>query len=134
MRCGVAAPGGPAGSGIPTRSPATVGNANGNHDYAETFYAANPGTRGKVWVHHAVEQNNINKHYPGLFSADELHSIENLRGIPNGAVNARVHLSAIRKEWNKFYKANADPTRQEVLDYATRVDDMFGHWFLPRIR
>ncbi|MBM2614774.1 hypothetical protein JIG36_04290 [Actinoplanes sp. LDG1-06] len=118
---------------IPTRKPATVGNAAGNHNYTETFYNANAGTRGNVWVHHAVEQSVLKK-YPGLFTADELHSVENLRGIPKGVVNNRVHLSAIRLAWNDFYKTHPSPTKQEVLDYASQVDDLLGHWFEPRIR
>jgi hypothetical protein len=110
-----------------------VGSARGNHDYRETFFTANPGARGRVWVHHAVEWKNIQKRYPGLFTLDELHSLENLRGIPIGA-NNRLHLSTIRTEWNSFYRANPATTRQQVLDFATRIDDTYGHRFLPRIR
>ncbi|MEV4316755.1 LamG-like jellyroll fold domain-containing protein [Actinocrispum sp. NPDC049592] len=121
------------GSLIPIRQLATVGNAAGNTDYRQTFYNANPGTQGNVWVHHAIEQQ-VLRRYPGLFSPDEIHSLENLRGIPKGAVNSRVHLSAIRNLWNTFYASNPAPSRQDVLDYATDVDDQLGQWFMPRIR
>jgi large repetitive protein len=121
------------GSSVPTREPASVGNAGGNTNYRQTFYDANPGTQGNVWVHHAIEQQVLNR-YPGLFSADEIHSVENLRGIPKGAINSRVHLSAIRNMWNDFYSANPSPARQDVLDYATGIDDQLGQWFTPRIR
>ncbi len=122
---------GPMGSGIPKRGPAKVGNAT-SVNYNNTFFAANPGTKGKVWVHHAIEQQ-VLKEYPGLFTTNEIHSLENLRGIPKG-VNSEVHLSAIRKLWNGFYKTHSNPSRQEVLDFATEVDDKLGHWFTPRIR
>lgn len=32
-----------------------------------------------------------------------MHSLDNLRGIPK-EINSDLHLSKIRKEWNKFYK------------------------------
>ncbi|MFC9505082.1 RHS repeat-associated core domain-containing protein [Streptomyces sp. NPDC057002] len=120
------------GNNVPTRSEASVGSAT-SHSYKKTFFEAHPELKGKVVVHHAIEQQ-VLKRYPGLFSADEMHSLENLRGIPKGDINSRVHLSQIRVEWNRFYDANPNPTRQEVLDHVTRVDDMLGNWFSPRIR
>ncbi len=33
-------------------------------------------------IHHAVEQQVMRRYPPGLFDRYELHSIENLRGIP----------------------------------------------------
>ncbi|MEW2118483.1 RHS repeat-associated core domain-containing protein [Streptomyces sp. NPDC005474] len=120
------------GKEIPTRSEGSVGSAT-SHDYKKTFFAANPELQGKVVVHHAIEQQTL-KRYPGLFSADEMHSLENLRGIPKGDINSRVHLSQIRIEWNQFYNSHPNPTRQEVLDQVTRVDDMLGNWFNPRAR
>ena len=56
---------------------------------------------------------------------------------PIGKVNARVHLSAIRKMWNTFYKASppgSGVTKQDFLDFATQVDDQLGNWFTPRVR
>ena len=76
----------------------------------------------------------MQRRYPGLFSPNEIHSLENLRGIPKGVVNNRVHLSAIRNLWNDFYGNNPSPTRQDVLDYVTSVDDLLGQWFNPRVR
>ncbi|MGW0470268.1 RHS repeat-associated core domain-containing protein [Streptomyces coeruleorubidus] len=120
------------GPNVPTRTEASVGSTT-SHSYKKTFFEAHPELKGKVVVHHAIEQQ-VLKRYPGLFSADELHSLENLRGIPKGDINSRVHLSQIRVEWNRFYEANPNPSRQEVLDHVTRVDDMLGNWFSPRIR
>jgi uncharacterized Zn-binding protein involved in type VI secretion len=59
---------------------ATFGKANSD-DYRATFFNAYPEQRGKVIVHHAVEQQ-IQNRYPGLVKNEELHSLENLRGIP----------------------------------------------------
>ncbi|MFF1482858.1 Hint domain-containing protein [Streptomyces sp. NPDC058301] len=123
----------PLGNDVPIRKQASVGNANGNHDYRQTFYDANPGTQGNVVVHHAIEQQ-VLRRYPGLFTPDEVHSVENLRGIPKGYVNNRVHLSAIRNMWNDFYNSNPNPTRQQVLGHVTHIDDQVGQWFNPRVR
>ncbi|MEU1017137.1 RHS repeat-associated core domain-containing protein, partial [Streptomyces sp. NPDC005898] len=120
------------GKGIPVREEASVGAAT-SHSYKKTFFDAHPHLKGKVVVHHAIEQQVLNR-YPNLFSADEIHSLENLRGIPKGDINSRIHLSAIRVEWNNFYNANPNPTRQEVLDHVSKVDDKLGNWFNPRIR
>ncbi|MFK4222766.1 RHS repeat-associated core domain-containing protein [Streptomyces sp. NPDC019890] len=116
---------------IPTRVPASVGSSTSSN-YRSTFFKANPSLKGKVWVHHAVEQQVLSK-YPGLFSKSEINSLENLRGVPK-SVNGDLHLGRIRVLWNGFYKTNKNPTRQQVLDYATFVDDFVGNEFSPRIR
>ncbi|MFN7730566.1 MAG: polymorphic toxin-type HINT domain-containing protein, partial [Pirellula sp.] len=67
--------------------------------YANTFFKSYPNLRGKVWVHHRVEQQVLTK-YPGLFSRADIDDVSNLVGIPN-AVNSKVHLSIIRKAWNR---------------------------------
>jgi hypothetical protein len=64
----------------------------------------------------------------------ELHSIENLRGIPKGSINNRVHLSAIRKDWNELYRNNPNSSRQDVPDWATKIDDECGDQFDPPVR
>jgi hypothetical protein len=79
-------------------------------DYRETFFAAHPELRGKVWVHHAIEQDVLNR-YPGVISASEMHSLANLRGVPK-EVNSLVHLSQIRKVWNKFYREHPTATKE----------------------
>ncbi|MEK2476211.1 putative T7SS-secreted protein [Streptomyces noursei] len=120
------------GPNVPSRAEATVGSA-ASHNYKKTFFNAYPGLKGQVVVHHAIEQQ-VLRRYQGLFSPDEIHSLENLRGIPKGDINSSVHLSEIRRAWNGFYAAHPNPTRQQVLDFATRVDDSLGHWFTPRLR
>ncbi len=66
----------------------------------------------------------------------EMNSLENLRGIPKD-INGEVHLKAIRKKWNEFYALNPDGpnmSKQKLLDFAKKIDDDFGHLFLPPIR
>lgn len=106
-------------------------------DYRETFFAANPQTRGDVVVHHAVEQQVMRK-FPGVVTPNEMHSLENLRGIPKGDTNNEVHLSDIRKEWNRFYRpylaSGTKPSKEELLQFATKMDDKHGQRFNPSIR
>ncbi|MEM6499894.1 MAG: hypothetical protein AAF709_24695, partial [Pseudomonadota bacterium] len=101
-------------------------------DYRATFFEANPGLKGKVVVHHAVEQQAL-KRYPGLVSEAEIHSLENLRGIPK-SVNSDLHLSKIRREWNQFYRQNANPTQQQLLNKASEIDARYGSQFNPPVR
>lgn len=101
-------------------------------DYKKVFFEENPNLEGKVIVHHAVEQQVLNKpQTKGLFTYEEIHSINNLRGIPKER-NADLHLSSIRKEWNRFYKEIPTPTKQEILDKAAEIDSLFGHLFNPK--
>lgn len=114
-----------------TGLPARFGNTLSN-DYKGTFFGANPGLEGRVVVHHAVEQQTL-KRYPGIVTPGEMHSLENLRGIPNG-VNSQLHLSQIRREWNQFYRQNPAPTKQQLLDKATDIDNRYGTQFNPPVR
>jgi len=100
-------------------------------DYRGTFFDAHPELEGKVWVHHAVEQQTLTR-YPGVVTESEIHSLENLRGIPN-EINPEVHLSNIRKEWNQFYRQNPAPTQQQLLQKATEIDLKYGWRFTPPV-
>ncbi|MCP3805057.1 hypothetical protein NLX83_37900 [Allokutzneria sp. A3M-2-11 16] len=106
-------------------------------NYRKTFFDAHPHTEGKVVVHHAVEQQVLQR-YPDVVQPEEMHSLENLRGIPRGETNNKVHLSALRRAWNAFYLPftinNAAPTAQQLLDFATMLDDQYGSSFNPNIR
>lgn len=121
---------------VPT--PATFGkaplNSRGNiKHYTDTFFEAHPELKGKgYWVHHAVEQQSL-KLYPNAVTPSEIHSLENLRGIPP-EINADVHLSKIRMLWDDFYIDHPNATRQELLDFATKVDDLHGAQFDPPVR
>jgi len=101
-------------------------------NYKKTFFEANPEVEGKVVVHHAVEQQ-VQIRYPDLVTDSEMHSINNLRGIPKES-NPELHLSKIRKEWNNFYRTTPNPTKQQLLDKATEIDDKFGKLFNPPVR
>lgn len=87
-------------------------------------------------VHHAVEQTTNNR-YDDLIDPSQMHSPENLRGIPND-LNGELHLSAIRTAWNRFYKAfdeaGVTPTQDDLLEFATIIDDVFGHLIIPPVR
>lgn len=116
---------------LPAKLPATFGTATSSN-YRATFFEANPGTEGQVVVHHAVEQQVLTR-YPGVVTESQIHSLQNLRGIPK-PINAQVHLCAIRKSWNQFYRTNPSPTANQLLEHATKIDDEFGHMFDPPIR
>ncbi|TWH20742.1 hypothetical protein JD82_02589 [Prauserella rugosa] len=62
-----------------------------------------------------------------------MHSYENLRGIPKDE-NATLHLSEIRKEWNRFYKHNPNASTENLLDFATHIDNKYGGRFNPPVR
>ena len=57
---------------------ATLGKAT-SKDYKTTFFNAHPELKGKVVVHHAIEQQVLTK-YPGVLTEAEIHSLENFRG------------------------------------------------------
>lgn len=101
--------------------------------YKKVFFDAFPALKGKVVVHHAIEQQ-VLKRYKGLFTKEEIHALENLRGIPK-ELNNTLHLSSIRKEWNSFYKkakqAKIVPTKEQVQKFAKFVDEKYGNLFNP---
>lgn len=101
-------------------------------DYKATFFQAHPELEGSVVVHHAVEQQVLTR-YPGLVSEGQMHSLENLRGIPT-ELNSDLHLSQIRREWNQFYRSHPNPTQQDFLNKATEIDTKFGSQFRPPVR
>ena len=75
------------------------GKSSSKTDYKKVFFDQNPELKGKVIVHHSVEQQ-VLKRYSGLFTAEEINVYDMLRGIPKD-INSKVHLSIIRIEWNK---------------------------------
>ena len=98
---GPIAPGSDAASVAAGRGTYRLGHAT-SANYRGTFFKAHPELEGKVVVHHRVEQQVLTR-YPGRFTKAEIHSLENLRGIPKLA-NPDLHLSGIRREWNAFYR------------------------------
>jgi RHS repeat-associated protein len=103
-------------------------------DYKEVFFEQNPELRGEVVVHHGVEQQVLRRpETDGLFTEEEIHSYDNLRGISKD-VNSDVHLSKIRNEWNNFYRENLNPTKEQILQKRTDIDQKFGDLFNPPIK
>lgn len=103
-------------------------------DYKGTFFEQHPDLEGKVVVHHGVEQQVLKRpETSGLFTESEMHSYENLRGIPK-ELNSDLHLSKIRKEWNRFYRDNPFPTKEDLLNKRQEIDNMFGDLFNPPIK
>lgn len=101
-------------------------------EYRQVFFDAHPDLKGKVFVHHAIEQQVLDL-YPGVMTEAEIHSLANLRGIPND-VNNQVHLSDIRKEWNAFYLEHPKSvTKQQLLTKAREIDQKYGRFFKPPI-
>jgi hypothetical protein len=109
---------------------ATLGNALSNN-YRATFFKANPELEGQVVVHHGVPQLTL-KRYPSEITESEIHSIENLRGIPK-ELNSDLHLKRISKGWTQFYAANPNATREQLLQKATEVDLKYGGLFKPPV-
>ncbi|PZR53371.1 hypothetical protein DNL40_07585 [Xylanimonas oleitrophica] len=72
------------------------------------------------------------RRYPGLIQPQQMHSLENLRGIPTEA-NSRLHLSRLRIEWNDFYSSHPHATLDELLEFATEMDRKYGSPLRPEI-
>ena len=68
--------------------------------------------------------------FPDLITEMEMHTLENLRGIPK-ELNAELHLSALHSKWNRFLRENLKPTREQINKVRDEVDEESGHLFLP---
>ncbi|MEI3611232.1 LXG domain-containing protein [Pseudogracilibacillus sp. SO30301A] len=101
-------------------------------NYRKTFFDEYPELEGSVVVHHAIEQQVLKK-YPNLFTLDEIHALENLRGIPK-KINSDIHLSKLRKDWNRFYRNHPNPTKEEIINYMIELDKKYGENFNPPIK
>ncbi|MBX5268669.1 hypothetical protein HJB99_08275 [Rhizobium sp. NLR17b] len=43
-------------------------------------------------------------------------------------------ITPLSKEWNQFYRENANPTQQQLLNKATEIDSKYGAQFNPPVR
>ncbi len=96
--------------------------------YRELYLEAHPQYNdypGGLEVHHRIAQT-VLKQFPDLFSAEEIHGLENLRGIPRAS---KVH-SIFTREWNAFLR-DKTLTRQQIVDFAKVMDGRYGSCFLP---
>jgi hypothetical protein len=109
---------------IPTAAPAKPRKAKLNF-YQRTFYTALPHLEDHE-VHHAIEQQ-VTKLYPGVMTEEEIHALENLRGIPRNGNGAKLHRSIFRKELNAFYKLHPTITKEQLLEKRREMDRVYGH-------
>lgn len=92
---------------------------------------------GNVEVHHAVPQ--VFERVFGIMSKEELHSIENLRGIPRTIpeLNRKMHQSWINRMWNGFIVDNETALqngtlkKEKLLEFAKFIDEQVGFFFWP---
>lgn len=104
-----------------------------SNNYTATFFTRHPDLEGKVVVHHAVEQQVLRRPETiGLFTKNEINAYNNLRGIPK-EINSKLHYSDIRKEWNKFYRENPFPSKEDLLRKRKEIDMKYGSLFNPPI-
>jgi toxin YxiD len=101
-------------------------------NYRKTFFDKYPELKGSVVVHHAIEQQ-VLRRYPNLFTKEEIHALSNLRGIPK-ELNSDIHLSKIRKEWNRFYRNNPNPSKTDFINYMIELDKKYGDKFNPQVK
>jgi hypothetical protein len=99
-------------------------------DYRKTFFDANPKLNPNDYVvHHGIEQQVFNR-YPGIFTNEEINSLENLRGVRKD-FDDNLHKKVFRREWDEFYAAHPAATRQDILDKVTELDRKYGQLFDP---
>ena len=66
------------------------------------------------------------KKRPGLFTADELNAVTNLRAIPT-ELNNTMHLSEIHADlWASFWQNNPHATKEQVLQFAEWIDGEYN--------
>jgi hypothetical protein len=105
-------------------------------NYRKTYREKYPGLEDRVVVHHAVEQKYLttkDNNFPNIVPPEEMHSLENLRGIPKEKDN-KLHQIEIDNEWEKFRRRTDNITKSKLLTKATEVDDKYGVEFLPPVR
>jgi len=96
-------------------------------------------------VHHAIELQTLDR-YPGVFRANELNRLSNMRGIPAERGGLRqLHNSKIREFWDRHYSEldheiinrNLQPgtnaynsyVRQVIENCRDGIDDAVGQFF-----
>lgn len=100
-------------------------------NYRDLFYETHPelqAIKDTLEVHHKIPQQVLDN-YPGMFSATEINSLDNLVGIPK---KSRVH-PEISKEWRRYIKDNPNATKQDVLQKAAEMDRKYLKHYRPRL-
>ncbi|MBK8223957.1 MAG: hypothetical protein IPK73_23375 [Candidatus Obscuribacter sp.] len=96
--------------------------------YREIYLSAHPQYRNfskPFEVHHRIPQDVLTRH-PKLFSHKEIHDIRNLVGIPR---DAGVH-GGIKTKWNEFFETHPSPTKEQVIEFAVKIDKKNGRHYL----
>lgn len=97
--------------------------------YRETYLTAHPEYRNyhrPFEVHHRIPQDILEK-YPNLFSHREIHCAQNLVGIP---YDTKAH-APIKGLWKDFVQTHSRPSRQDIIDFANKIDGMNKRHYLP---
>jgi hypothetical protein len=137
-------PAGPAPPGVNLDAWQRLQSRWGMDIWRQVYFSAYPNLiNTNVVIHHAIEKNVLNKNSPyyGLFTEAEIHGLANLRAIPGGPINNRVHLSRIRRVWDEFYRQYPNkpltaPEKQALKAEFVRkkelIDTTFGWMFLDQ--
>jgi hypothetical protein len=112
--------------------------------YRELFFDHFPELKpyaADLEVHHRIEQSVLDRCRRGLFTAKEIHSIDNLVAIPRDAKMLSfakpfkgelvpVH-SKITYLWEDFFEKypRDSITRKDVLDRVKLIDKLYGHYY-----
>ena len=97
--------------------------------YRETYLTAHPEYRSyhKLFeVHHRIPQDVLTR-YPELFSHREIHDASNLVGI---ARDTKAH-EPIKKLWENYFKTHRQPSRNDIIDFASNIDAAEKRHYLP---
>jgi hypothetical protein len=79
-------------------------------------------------IHHLIEKNS---RYAKLFEKEVINAPRSLRAIPKGSINEVLHLSEIRKGWDKIYTilddlfargGSAKRATEIITDFARKSD------------
>lgn len=97
--------------------------------YRETYLTAHPEYRNyhkPFEVHHRIPQDILEK-YPNLFSHREIHDAQNLVGI---SYDTKAH-TPIKGIWKDFVQAHDKPSREDIIDFANKIDGVYKRHYLP---
>jgi hypothetical protein len=89
-------------------------------NYRDRFYRQYPNAPRGDPIHHRIPQK---ARELDLFTAAEVDSVDNLRAVP-----LDWH-KKITKEWGEFWRQHPNAGRQDVLDFADHIDEIYGQYF-----
>lgn len=103
-------------------------------DRVRDGYANRLGVRSGGQVHHAIELQVLDR-YPGAFTAGELNSFRNMRGIDTELRSRRqLHNSKIREMWDRHYRTLDDQIAHRGLQPGTRTHRDYVRQYLANAR